>query len=206
MGAELYQNENSGQDDVRRMLVNHVCMYKGEPVFVTRSSTHRVNVSYLKDPFVVETIDYRVAEFTYKSPPLGYLNWQGEAFYLTRTPAEGYHSPALSMHALKIPEALYPKIDTSRFLQTKELAVCIKGEHPSFADAIKAVREGEATSMAFHRHFAIDRRAKGRCVLEKRGLEEIGLVKDKTIIIFDERQKPAIETLTKGSDFNVSHL
>jgi hypothetical protein len=206
MGAELYA------DDINRILIGSVCVWKGEPVFVNSSDNqnHRLQVSYLKDTFLVETVDYRNLEFIYNSPKLGYMNYKKRAHYVTRSPGRGNHTSALVKESLIIT----PTIESQRSLNpnrhmwfsSKEFADCIKGDHPSFEEALGSVKDGNALSMAFHRYFALERKTRRRIVLKKRGEDEMGIVKDNTILLFEEKARRAIETLIEGSSFHVNCL
>lgn len=202
MGVELLCQ--GSHNHVRARLVNTVCLYKGEPVFVKESQEHRLQVSYLADDFRVETVDYRTTDFKYMGLTLGYMNHAQEALYLMRSISRGTGSPALNYDCIKVAGQEESTWDAS-FMHTKEFGDCIKGIYPSFKDIHEKVDNGDFMSGAFHRHFAI-RRHKSRLVITRRGTEDVGFIKGSRIITFDKRPHEVIEAATRGTEFNVEAL
>jgi hypothetical protein len=203
MGVELLVD--SDRDHVREKLVNTVCLYKGEPVFVKESQEHRLQVSFLSDSFHVETVDYRTADFRYMGINLGYMNQKLEAVYLIRSHNHGTGSPAINCGCLKVVGDREMRFDSKSWLNTNEFGDCIKGIYPVFKDAFEEVDTGEAMSRAFHRHYAI-RRVKNRLVITRRGSTDIAFIKGSRIIALDKRSLGAIEAAARGTEFNVETL
>lgn len=203
MGAELYFQPGQG-DDVKQKLRGSVCVYRGEPVYISNTEEHRLQIAYLRDPFEVETIDYRVQEFRYLTPQLGYMNHNRKALYLSRNPVGGWNSPALTRDAIEIVGSTNKRLsDYDDFFRSRALRDCIKGEHPDL-NAAKAILEiGEAQSVAFHRHFALKMVKINSFEIEKRGVETVGIIKNTTIFAFDDRNKKQLELATKGLEIDV---
>lgn len=206
MGAELLCTDR--YNDVYHHLVGGLCLYKEEPVIVRNSDKHRVQIAHLNDPFLVETVDYRVKEFRYNSPPLGYFNAKKDALYLQRSAKETSFHALRPDYLIALPGGWGVLYDENpEWFTSKAMGDCIKGKHPSFQEVLNSLREEEAESRAFHRHYALKHKARNTFSLVKRGLEEIGLVRDNRLIIYESRHKNIVETLIKGAeDINVSTL
>ena len=152
MGTELYQGPD--RDDVRQRLGGTICRYKGKPVYIadTRGG-HQVYVQPLL-PFSdnYELIDYRTPDFDYKSPPLGYMNFQDRAYYLSRLPWRDIQKQGLCQQAIEFkPDAL----GRGGWFPSEALAKCILGEHPNLQDALELIQTQGHESVAIHRHIAI---------------------------------------------------
>jgi hypothetical protein len=155
------------------------------------------------DEFKMETIDYREKGFKYLAPPLGYMNWEDrEAIYLFRDMSGG-RTHALTNQGIRANPMDFLQ-SNSWWLRTMYLGRCIKGEYPSFADAVKHVEEG-ASSIAFDRHYAVGR-VRTRTALLGRDRQEIGVVRENRVYLLEARLKPYVEKSLKGSDVRVDSV
>jgi hypothetical protein len=150
MGTELYQGPD--RDDVRQRLGGTVCRYKNKPVYIIDTRyPHMVAVQHLGDMGGdYEWIDYRTPDFDYKSPPLGYMNLQGKAYYLSRLPWRDIQKQGLTQ------EAIESKPDLRRgWFPSAALGKCILGEHPNLQEALEQIINQGHESVAIHRHIAV---------------------------------------------------
>lgn len=149
MGRELYLNGD--RDDVRRRLTDTICMYKGEPVYVSSNRGHILTIYdlYKRDK---GQVDYRSDDFDYRSIRLGYMNYNKQAFYVNRIPLRSNATWGVSSQNLSCSNGGRPPTTWG-----KEMIDCVMGTHPSLATAISNLRQKDWVSCAFHRHFAVAR-------------------------------------------------
>lgn len=164
MARELYKG------DERKHLHGTVCLYKGEPVFVQAEKGDGLitlmNLGDLEQGIGKSVvIDYTDPEFSYKSPPLGYMNHLKRAQYLVRVPIR-MNKQGLTADAI---DTIPPGRPRGQFLWTQAFADCIKARHPTLEMAVYRVREEEWESCAFHRKLAV-RALANRCL----GLDYMG--------------------------------
>jgi len=153
MGKELYIGGD--KDDVRFRLSGTICRYKGRPGYI--GDTRGASV-YFQDLVNqgegYKVIDHRDGDFDYRSPPLGYMNYGGNACYLSRIPDRDNQKMGLGQHVIDARPSLE---DRRSWFVSVEMGKCILGEHPSLEEALKLLNEDEAESVAFHRHFALSK-------------------------------------------------
>lgn len=148
MGRELYLAGD--RDDVRRRLVDTICFYNGEPVYVNGSTGHTVELfDMTKKP--LGRVDYRSEKFDYRSAKVGYLNFEKQAWYLNRIPTRSNATWGIS------PQNLMAGFQGNRYPTTwgKGMADCLKNKYPSFEECVRLITENGYVSWAFHRQFAL---------------------------------------------------
>lgn len=174
MGKELFN-----RDDVIKRLHQTICMYKGEPVYVTADCEGRTKVlAYPLKEFGANrackpiVVNYTDDSFSYKSPPLGYIYYNDRAFYLSRIPdrkqRQGLHQEVI----FSVPTN--DEVPWIEMLQSPEMHMCIMGRHPSLMDARVLIAKG-ARSVPISRNCAVQRLGKSSdMVLLYKG-REIGI-------------------------------
>lgn len=154
MGTALYQAE--GRDDVRRRLVSSICRYQGKPVYVRTNVGPNIEIQSMDGVGTRSVVPHTHPDFDYRSPPLGYMNLEKQAWYLTRQPDRNNARAGLSQDMLVCSNGEY-----APGFATKEMGDCILANHPTYQEAIKNVLENDWESCAFHRHFSIVRAGLG---------------------------------------------
>jgi len=162
MAKELYIGID--KNDVNKRLVNTVCRFKDDPVYVLGSREHVLELYEMTTGRRFKQ-DYRVPEFDYRSPPLGYINVENRAFYLTRLPSRGNQRQGLCHSTVWCSD---PGFRAQDYISSKELRLCILGQHPSLTNAVEML-ENEYESVAISRHVAINKLATSTLGLHYRG-------------------------------------
>jgi len=168
MAAEMLNRE-----DIRTRLHNTVCMYRGKPVYITvdnildNSQLHIVN-SYPLGSMrnAPDKIDYRDDEFSNASPPLGYMYYSGNAYYLSRVAVRQFQ---LGVSANNIRDEKGQMFDRGSLL-SKEFEQCVTGNHVTLKRAVDLLEEGSyVTSVPIHRHYAVFKSGRKGLMLHSRG-------------------------------------
>lgn len=163
MGRQFDSN-----DDIVKRLHGTVCIYAGHPVYVMFSSEFKdlKHVNYIpveeynrygnQSKMKWTKVDYTQDTFRYKAFPLGYVNHNGYAYYLSRIPNryQYYGLSPDSIHWEPRPSDHYGIVFSSGFVDM------INRRYPSLDDA-------ETQLIAGHKSFAIStdvaiERIKGR--------------------------------------------
>lgn len=119
----------------------------GEPIFVHNIRPGmKAEVSKLEDIFNVFIAD--AAELNLVPVPLGMCNFRGLAHYLSRIPLRRDWRQGLRR------ENFCSNMGDHAIITPEALAKVIKGEYPTFAEALKAASEG-VKSVAWCREWAI---------------------------------------------------
>lgn len=152
--------EEASLDDLTTILHNTVIRYRKKPVFVKEVDGRELWLTSLENPKEkANPVSLSDLEIDFTPVPLGFVNFNKYAYYITRVPSRQYKQ-GLSTGNIAI-EAVEENHDTIFGIQTlqnvcnKSLAACILGRYPCLEQAIKDVVEG-AKSVAFSRQFAID--------------------------------------------------
>jgi hypothetical protein len=141
------------RDDVQHRLVKSICRYKDLPVYVNSSKLHVVSIIYLHDS-TKAMVDYRDAEFDYRSPPLGYMNVNEEAHYLVREPDRKNQKYGLTPGTVACPAGtLHPQ----DYFLSKAMAACIMANHPTFREVVEKLDNDDIRSSAIARHVALSK-------------------------------------------------
>lgn len=163
MGRELYIGED-GKDDVRWRLVDTICRYKGEPVYVRGSQSHMLTIQYLTRGRDREIVDYRIPEFDYSAPPLGYMNVDRSARYISRVPSRENQKQGLSRIMLQAHDGF----DVQNYALTAEFRSCVLGEHRTLEQALEDLEQAWE-SVAIARHVAIRKLGAHALAIDYRG-------------------------------------
>lgn len=138
-------------NDTRNRVHRTVCMFKDRPVYCQVEDVNLLKCRPLRSRPTGPDLEVWVqdSEFSYKSPPLGYLNYENAAWYVMRIPTR-------QIRAGLSPELLTTEprgINPADFLMTKAFEDCILGNHPSLANALEKLKK--IASVAIHRHVAL---------------------------------------------------
>lgn len=159
-------------EDTRMRLHGTICEYKGRPVYVSvgddgrdfdpdrpdiapkKRDANDITCYYLSDRGMRRegAIKIKVTDpaFSYRALPLGYVFYDGAAYYVSRLPSRqnraGLYSSQLETR---------PWADPARFITRPCFEDCILGKHKKFDKAMELIQAGEAVSVPIHRHVAI---------------------------------------------------
>lgn len=171
-------------EDRNARLHNTVCMYDGEPVYVstrdvggqnTSLKAHEVFITPLKqmensskDP-VIKTVSYTDDKFSTRGMRLGYVNVKNDCVFVTRRPGQQTRQ-GLSVDQINIVINGNSQGNATRLsIFQPEVAYTILGEYPSWQEAYARVK-GDAVSCAFDRMFAFARLGRRSYSILLRGL------------------------------------
>lgn len=187
---------------VHRRLHQTICMYKGEPVFVEclyredripeGEEWHKVRISTLPlGESRSRTVDYRSTDFDYRAIPLGYMNAEGGAYYLTRIPGDRNHQ---KQGLCKYQIHSYPTVQAFNFFASSWLRDCILGVYPTYVEALEELSNG-AKSVAVTRCIALKRDKGDRSYLLYRGRQVGSGIDGNNWIITRGRDAKTIHTV-----------
>lgn len=178
--AEKYYAE---EDKVRR-IGNTICTYKGMPVAVMGRTQWRdrplgeedVYVSKtlargnnMYDPASWDVVKYTSPDFSDRTFPLGYMNYGGQAYYLSRSPVQ-QQSQGLTRGVINS----IPAVQNLPIF-SQEMEDCILGKYPTLSECLSTLGKGYSTkSMAFSRDFAVAKIGRAWFILSYKG-REIGI-------------------------------
>ena len=159
--AEAYRN----QADLNQRIDSSICTWDGVPYYVRAYDVAYPEVALYKldsklyKPYM--KVDHTDDRFVDRSPSLGYLNYMGHCFYISRMPYRRYNQGLRSDSIESICGNL-PR--DHRWFTSAAMSDCILGVYPSLRKARQTLDIFEATGVAVHRHIAlkyIDRRLLG---------------------------------------------
>lgn len=154
MAKELYIGPD--KNDVQRKLVDTICRYSGEPVYVRGSDGHILLIYTLTNmtTMALQRVDYRQSEFDYRSPPLGYVKHvNGRAVYLARIPERTNYRLGICR------QVIHPHDGSSvrDIWASLEFRNCILGAHSNLHEAESLIETGQREGVPIARHIAIQR-------------------------------------------------
>lgn len=153
--------------DTRQRIHRTICMYDGKPMYVSVMDVDLVGLYPLRrergEPNHVRVTDKK---FSYKSVPLGYINYQNNALYVMRIPARQTRAGISPENLTTIPQ-----VPTEDFFLTKAFEDCILGKHPGLRTAVKSLLDVKAASVAVHRHVALSWYTKDFLRVQYRGTD-----------------------------------
>lgn len=142
-------------DDLIMRLHQSVCLYDGEPYFVScvpkfpKVGLHALggkNNKYDAD----KIIDHTDERFSDRSPPLGYMTYENNAYYLERVP---YRQQNQGLKQVSVVSS--PHLDHySPWFRDATFRDCILGKHASIKEAWKLMDKGYR-GVSIHRNVAI---------------------------------------------------
>lgn len=172
----MYVNDPAYVEGRLRQTV--VRLNTGAPVFVESVGTDMtvrgekllLYYRYISISKFSDIANKRIEEFDLTSPPLGYTNYEGKSYFLSRYPMRRDWRQGLRRDNLA--ESAEGRTRPYTFSSLSPLVIPILKNYPSYRETIERV-EDIYTSCAFTRNFALDDRGK----LWYKGREWVG--KDK---------------------------
>ena len=148
--------EEASVDDLHRILVDSVIMYKKVPILVKNISLLReLHIEYVGQK-KEDRIPLSSPELDFKPVSLGMCNHNGYSYYLTRRPARQW-SQGLTLENLSITFLKNEgDLRDMRKLNNKSIYSCIMGDYPSLDSCITHLEKPEISEMAFSREWALD--------------------------------------------------
>ena len=121
-----------------------------EPVFVDNVDGEMIcSVSTLEG---LAPVRIHVDELNLMSPPLGFVNRNGKAVYISRKPMRQDWRQGVRTNSIITFVGNEPaRVD----MDNTTIMRCIKGDYPSIGDAVNALEVGEARSAAISREFCL---------------------------------------------------
>lgn len=138
------------QDNISMRLLNSVVRVGKTPVYVIDAGAQEIRYKSLTSGRE-NTINLKSPRLDLSPIPLGYVNYRGEIYYLSRMPVRKYKQ-GLSSESLNMNGRNGRAKDV---LRSKALAKCVLGQYPSQQEAIQRIKDGEIMGLAFSRQFAI---------------------------------------------------
>ena len=168
-------------------LAESLVMYKGKPFYITEYDMAENRVSGFF-PYTDKAARFTLpsVNLDIRPPRLGYVNYRGNAIYVSRYPVrrykQGIHSQNITFSAMA---------DKGRLLRSPEFSQALMGDYPYFNGALRSLSSN--TSVAFNRHWALQKEAEG-VHLMYRG-NPVGLYKDNKLKLIEDYQylKEAME-------------
>lgn len=171
-------------DYARERLSNTVVRIKKQVVYLSHHdgwSYRATDISTRKN----QIVDIRKIEIDIKPIPLGYINFQGSAYYASRRPVrrwkQGLSEDAISFNYVDADgKVLDPHM--RGVISSKNLADCVNNIYPTLKEAYLKVYSGKCAGVAFSRVFAISHSSNKNnpCVLLYKGAV-VGVVNYKGI-------------------------
>lgn len=180
--------EESSIEDLTRILVKSVIMYKKVPIYVREITEKKeLSVFYLGQR-EKEIIPLSSIDLDFKPVSLGMCNHGGHAYYLSRIPSRQW-SQGLTPENINIRfldnQELSNECQSLIKLNNKSIHSCILGEYPSMEKCITAVEKPGVSEMAFSREFALNKNLS----LYYRG-DKVGMIdSDNGKTIFENHKK-----------------
>lgn len=136
--------------DAAMRIAGTVVRYEGKSVFVEEvTGEERCRVYFPKED-ETKTLNYNDPRFDYSSVPLGYVNHRGHAHYTMRQPHRRWKQ-GVGRDCFKV------KSGERGVFNSRGMHDAVEGIYPSFDEACRLVRDEGATSVAYHRDWAIKR-------------------------------------------------
>lgn len=141
------------QEDMTRYLDRSICRYDGLPVYVSCSQKFPMISIYKLDGrlgLAWMVIDHKDEKFCDRQPPLGYINWERNAFYLQNMPIRNQRAGLRANTIIALGAGYTGNSFTSTAMEN-----CILGVHPKIGAAWQQLREAGFQGVAIHRNLAI---------------------------------------------------
>ena len=140
------------REDLSLRLDGTMCMYGDEPCQVCVDPDQvgdEIKIKYLTKDARWRTIEYTEDKFTPHGIELGYINYAGMAYYITRQPVRR-NQQGLNFQNIHVSDG-----GSTSILFTVQTRDCIKNIYPSLRKSYDNVSAGSDLSCAFHRDFCI---------------------------------------------------
>lgn len=152
----------ASHEDLVTLFKNSVIRYKKEPVYVKDVPDRGTLIVHPLDggKGKASYVDISDLELDFEPVPLGFVNHNKIAFFMSRTPSrqwcQGLSPKNVVTEAIsKRRDAVVGDARALSQLTTKSLVSCIKGEYPKLDRALELLEE-KHESVAISRYFAID--------------------------------------------------
>jgi hypothetical protein len=189
MGKAYYQ-----QSDAKMRLDGTVCLYDGKPVHVQVMDTKDmvricpIDKVYTLHPAQWEQVKYTDDKFSYKSPPLGYVNSNGKATYLTRIP-DRKQRQGLTLDIITTRPKMLPGYSFEQSFYTQGYIDCVLNKYPTLDEALALLEKGKAEAVAISRSTALSFLGRNVVGLNYKG-RQVGIRNGHRWQLFDQPQRP----------------
>lgn len=146
-------------DDVNTKFMGTICYHEGVPVYVKQAlngdnpGEFFLHVNALNQK--LKSIKLEDKAFNYKNYNIGYVNYGQQAIWWFRKPIKQYRQGLKKdQMAVIMPNGYHPDLDMS-FTFSKPVVNMLENSYPSVSEIKSHIRNGEATSIAFHKDFAL---------------------------------------------------
>lgn len=145
-------------EDVQLRIGRSICLYKGEPVYVScdYQSYPNVQIQHIVAKYGVvskgaKVIDHRDPDLDDRAFDLGYMQYDDRAYYLKRGAFRHQNQGLRAENIISV-----PYLSRGSFIFTGGMHSCIMGTHPTLKEAFGQLDKG-ALGVPIHRHVAIQR-------------------------------------------------
>lgn len=143
--------------DLRQRLDSGVVFYRGIPyIYSLRDEAGVARLYSLKNSSEFITVHPKDPEIDIRSPKIGFVNYKGRAYYLTRYPHRMYKQSFCLRSVRALDVAANIEITTPMNLQSGPIHNMLIDEYPRISTAMKDL-EGGAKSVAISKDIAIGR-------------------------------------------------
>lgn len=184
-------------DSTKMRLHNTVCFLKREPVFVILNGDHRYPMvsyidmkkvspsDYAHGRFVLKTVDYSSKDFSYESPPLGFVNDQnrGYCYLVERRPLRRYKQAICYENLITTDLSLNSKKNIRKMspesMFSNGFVDMLLDKYPSKREALGIFNSHSCSSIAISKNLALLTKDSFNLVLFYR-FKEIGMMNKQT--------------------------
>lgn len=150
-------------EDLRMRLHDCLVFYKGEPYIVSCDEINFPDIALktLVRKVHAHTVDHRDVYLDTGTPNLGYMNYNGETYYISRMPNKRQHQ-AVKIDNLSVSPN---RPNVRNWGHTRAFYNCLMGDYPRPNTALQGVLGGLVRSMAISRDFAISSQSQQKIAL-----------------------------------------
>ena len=194
MGKAYYQ-----QSDAKMRLDGTVCLFDGKPVLVQVADQKDivricpVDKIHSIHPKMWDLVKYTDDKFSYKSPPLGYINYKRSASYLTRIP-DRKQRQGLTLDVITARPKMVSGYSLESALFSQGYIDCVANKYPTIDEATQTLESDKAESVAISRHTALSYLGRNVLGLNYKG-RQVGIRNGSRWQLFDQPQKPFLTKL-----------
>lgn len=194
MGKAYYQHS-----DAKMRLDGTICLFDGKPVLVqVVDKKHMVRICPVDKIHTVHPKDWQEVlytddKFSYKSPPLGYVNYNKQAYYLTRIP-DRKQRQGLTLDILTSRPKMLPGYSFESAIFNQGYIDLCRNKYPTIDEAIKLLDSDKAESVAISRSTALSFLGRNVLGLLYKG-RQVGIRNGQRWQLFDQPQKPFLTKL-----------
>lgn len=162
-------------DDINFRLANTYIFYDGQLVYCVRAGIAPngqlgVTIQDLPDLNNMRTVPLDDPKLNFYKMRIGYVNGRDQAFYLVRSPQrqtqQGLSDKNVWCRGVK---GGFERQRFSGLVPLRESLDSLRGKYPTFDDCALRIDERRASSLAFHRSFALSRKDLGCWYLNYKG-------------------------------------